>query len=62
MAKFSRFDARNKRKGKHKSQSINKETRIRYIEENSRFNKPKLLKEVVHDNEFDYDEPHQLNG
>lgn len=29
MAKFSRFDSRNKKRGKHKSQSLERDLRIR---------------------------------
>lgn len=61
MAKFTRFDARNKRKGKHKSLSLNKEHKIRHVEDNNRFNS-KVLKEVVYDDENDYSKPVQLNG
>lgn len=33
MAKFSRYDPRNKKRDKHKSQSLNKDFRIRDVEE-----------------------------
>jgi len=62
MAKFSRFDPRNKKRGKHKNQSLEKDLRIREVDEYSRSNK-QMLQEVVYDNENDvYDEPQQLNS
>ena len=62
MAKFSRFDPRNKKRGKHKSQSLDKDLRIREVDEYSR-NGKQMLQEVVYDNENDiYDEPQQLNS
>lgn len=61
MAKYSRFDSRNKKRGKHKSQSIEKDLRIREVSSNS--NK-QLLKEIKYDDEYDHDEyePQQLQG
>ena len=62
MAKFSRFDPRNKKSGKHKNQSQNKDIRIREVDEYSRRGK-QVLQEVVYDNENDiYDKPQQLNS
>lgn len=62
MAKFSRFDPRNKKRGKHKSQSLEKDLRIREVDEYSR-NGKQMLQEVVYDNENDiFDEPQQLNS
>ena len=40
MAKFSRFDPRNKKRGNHKRQSINKDLKIR---EDRLFDSNKLL-------------------
>ena len=62
MAKFSRFDPRNKKRDKHKNQSQEKDIRIREVDEYSRSSK-QMLQEVVYDNENDvYDEPQQLNS
>lgn len=39
MAKYTRFDARNKKNAKHKKQSLNKDIRIRKVdEERSKYN------------------------
>ena len=61
MAKYSRFDPRNKKRGNHKSQSENKDFRIKEV--NYRDNKI-LLQEVMYDDEYDYDELNnqQLQG
>ena len=61
MAKFSKHDPRNKKNGKHKTQSVDGFTRIREVSDtDSRV----LLQEVVYDDENDYDtiENVQLNG
>lgn len=62
MAKFSRFDPRNKKRGKHKNEHLDKDLRIREVDEYTR-NGKQLLQEVMHDNENDvFDEPQQLNS
>jgi len=60
MAKYSRFDPRNKKRGKHKSQSENKELRIREVVSDTK----QMLNEVMYDDEYDYEgyEEQQLNG
>lgn len=61
MAKYSRFDSRNKKRGKHKSQSIEKDFRIREV--NDRDTR-QVLNEVMYDDQYDYDDldNQQLNG
>lgn len=61
MAKYSRYDPRNKKRGKHKSQSENKDLRIREVDERTG---KVLLQEVMFDDEYDYDEldNQQLQG
>jgi hypothetical protein len=61
MAKYSRYDPRNKKRGNHKSQSENKDLRLREI--NDRDDRV-LLQEVMHDDEYDYEnlDNQQLNG
>ena len=61
MAKYSRFDPRNKKRGKHKSQSENKDLRIREVEERDA---KRMLNEVMYDDEHDYEEyePQSLQG
>lgn len=61
MAKFTRYDPRNKKNGKHKLQSVDGYSRIREV---SNKDNKKLLQEVVYDDENDYDatENIQLNG
>jgi len=51
MAKFSRFDPRNKKHGKHKKQSLNKDLRIREdrLYDNDKYNTNRMIKEVMHD-------------
>ena len=53
MTKFSRYDPRNKKNGKHKYQSKEKDHRIReVIDSSDGFNKHNMLKEVTfEDNE-----------
>lgn len=62
MAKFTRFDTRNKKKGKHKDHTLNKINRIRNVEHYERTNQQRVLKEVVYDDENDYSKPVNLNG
>lgn len=61
MAKYSRFDPRNKKRGKHKSQSENKDLRIREVEN---ADTRQMLNEVMYDDQYDYDEldNQQLHG
>lgn len=61
MAKYSRYDPRNKKRGKHKSQSMDRDFRIREV--NDKEGKV-LLQEVMYDDEYDNDEleNQQLNG
>ncbi len=61
MAKYSRYDPRNKKRGNHKLQSENKDLRLREI--NDRDDRV-LLQEVMHDDEYDYEnlDNQQLNG
>lgn len=61
MAKYSRFDPRNKKRGKHKSQSENKDLRIREVEN---ADAKQMLNEVMYDDQYDYDEldNQQLHG
>jgi hypothetical protein len=61
MAKYSRFDSRNKKRGKHKSQSIDKDIRIREV--NDRDSR-QMLNEVMYDDQYDYDDldNQQLHG
>ena len=61
MAKFSKYDPRNKKNGKHKTQSVDGFTRIREVSDTDN---RVLLQEVVYDDENDYDtiENVQLNG
>jgi len=61
MAKYSRYDPRNKKRGKHKSQSENKDIRIRDVQD---MGYKRMLNEVMYDDEYDYDEldNQQLQG
>ena len=61
MAKYSRFDSRNKKRGKHKSQSIDKDFRIKEV--NDRDSR-QMLNEVMYDDQYDYDDldNQQLHG
>jgi hypothetical protein len=61
MAKYSRYDPRNKKRGKHKSQSENKDIRIRDVQY---MGSKRMLNEVMYDDEYDYDEldNQQLQG
>ena len=54
MAKFSRYDPRNKKSNKHKYQSKEKDIRIReVVGNNNTFNKHNLLKEITFDDNDD---------
>jgi len=61
MAKYSRFDPRNKKRGKHKSQSLAKDLRIREVQD---IDSKRILNEIMYDDEYDYEEyePQQLQG
>ena len=61
MAKYSRFDPRNKKRGNHKTKSIEKDIRIREVQDIS---SKRMLNEVMYDDEYDYDEldNQQLQG
>ena len=61
MAKYSRFDPRNKKRGNNKSKSIEKDIRIKEV--NSKDSKL-MLNEVMYDDEYDYNEyeSQQLQG
>ena len=37
MAKFTRYDPRNKKDGRHKTNSLKRDIRIRYVEEDTTF-------------------------
>lgn len=53
MAKFGRFDPRNKKRNKHKTQSQNKDFRIREVDAKYEKNESQLLKEVIYDDEWE---------
>jgi len=61
MAKYSRFDPRNKKRGKHKSESLEKDFRIREVQD---YESKRMLNEVMYDDKYDYDEldNQQLHG
>jgi len=61
MAKYSRFDPRNKKRGKHKSESLEKDLRIREVQD---YESKRMLNEVMYDDQYDYDEldNQQLHG
>ena len=52
MAKYSRFDSRNEKKGKHKKESLNKSLhKIKDINVEQNNNSSKLIREVMYDDE-----------
>lgn len=59
MAKYNRFDPRNKNKGKHKKQTLNKDIRIREVDDSKNKN---LLREVVYDDYDDGKDKQHLTG
>lgn len=61
MAKYSRFDPRNKKRGNHKTKSQDRDLRIREVQDIS---SKRMLNEVMYDDEYDYDEldNQQLQG
>jgi|TARA_R110000868_G_scaffold886_2_gene6732 hypothetical protein len=60
MAKYSRYDTRNKKRDNHKIQSIEKDIRIREVITYDKLN-PSMLREVVYNNDEQInDEPQFL--
>lgn len=61
MAKYSRYDPRNKKRGKHKSEHMDKDLRIREVQH---IGDKRQLNEVMFDDEHDQDglDPQQLQG
>jgi hypothetical protein len=61
MAKYSRFDPRNKKRGNNKTKSQERDLRIREVQDIS---SKRMLNEVMYDDEYDYDEldNQQLQG
>ena len=52
MAKYSRFDSRNQKKGKHKKESLNKSLhKIKDLNVEENDNSSKLIREVMYDDE-----------
>ena len=60
MAKFDRYDPRNKKKDRNKKNSLNKDVRIR--EEENRTANQMLLREIVGEDDYIEQEPQQLQG
>lgn len=60
MAKFDRYDPRNKKKDRNKKNSLNKDVRIR--EEDRRSANQMLLREIVGEDDYIEQEPQQLQG
>jgi len=60
MAKFDRYDPRNKKKDRNKKNSLNKDVRIR--EEERRGANQMLLREIVGEDDYIDQEPQQLQG
>lgn len=52
MAKFSRFDSRNKKKNNHKTLSQNKDFKIKEVIKDDKYT-DKELKEVMYDEDWD---------
>tara|TARA_R110000796_G_scaffold62666_9_gene144550 strand:- start:562 stop:747 length:186 start_codon:yes stop_codon:yes gene_type:complete len=61
MAKYTRYDPRNKKNGKHKSLTLDKDLRIREVSDNDT---RQLLSEVMYDDDNDQQEleNQQLQG
>lgn len=51
MAKYSRFDPRNKKRGKHKTATLNKDIRIREDQKSYSKYSNIIMKEVVYDDD-----------
>jgi hypothetical protein len=60
MAKFGRYDPRNKKKDRNKKHSLNKDNRIRETEQLER--SQVLLREVQFEDDYIDDEPQQLHS
>lgn len=60
MAKFGRYDPRNKKKDRNKKHSLNKDSRIRETEQFER--SQVLLREVQFEDDYIDDEPQQLHS
>ena len=60
MAKFDRYDPRNKKKDRNKKNSLNKDVRIH--EEENRTANQMLLREIVGEDDYIEQEPQQLQG
>lgn len=59
MAKYTRFDPRNKKRGKHKAGSLEKDIRIREVVDNK--DRYQMLREVVYNDDDQFpDEPEFL--
>lgn len=58
MAKFQRYDPRNKKKDRNKKQSLNKENKIRETDQLDR--QQILLREIQLEDDYFDDEPRQL--
>lgn len=58
MAKFSRFDPRNKNRDRNKQRSLNKDVRIRYEDQSRNKNKQLALENVWDDEYEDWDDSH----
>ena len=63
MAKFERYDPRNKKKDRNKNNSLDQETRIKVMDNDNKLPGFKL-NEVMYDEYegLDEDPPQQLNG
>jgi len=61
MTKYSRFDPRNKKRGKHKGESLEKDLRIREVQD---YESKRMLNEVMYDDKYDYEDldNQQLHG
>lgn len=59
MAKYSKFDPRNKKQGRHKAQSQNRDLKLKETDWKSgweNIGNKKLINEVMYDDETDHDE------
>ena len=52
MAKYNRFDPRNKKRNKHKTQSMDKDLRIREVDDNKHKHQT-FLREVVYEDDWE---------
>ena len=62
MAKFGRYDPRNKKKDRNKRHSQNKDIRIREVPEEKKYPLDKALKEVIYDDEVEFHNKRILTG